>query len=243
MSSKQSDASFPFDEGAMLDNAERIVGILQRVMQRRLMINTKIEGIPGQFHTAILDIDVKKKSLHLDELSPINGHQFIRKGTVLYLSTLLDGVDIRCPVTIKAVKEDSKGAIYHVNLPERIVYQQRRQNFRVQLHTEHKLYVELFPADHEVIKGEISDISIGGIGAIVFEEYSDFEPHAGEWINCEISLSEETLKTEMEIRFVSRLQHDKGYRIGAKLPKLDQTQQRMMERLVTQLQRELLQKR
>ncbi len=225
-----------------INNPTRIAAILKNILEARTLLRVTLPGSPTEYNSTLLDINRKNDFILLDELNPKAGHKQLLQAKKLAMLTRLNNVDVSFAGHLQQTLVQDDIAIYKVQLPKLLYYRQLRAHFRIPIGiTEIPVNITL---DSEIeLKGELHDISAGGI-CIRFAIKLPANLKRGILINsCVVDLPEgNQLKSKLEVRFRGS-EDDKGRAlIGGQFVKLDQAQQRMLERYIASLDREIRRK-
>lgn len=240
----ESGPSIPNDQ-ILVDSVE-IGKALATVVESRTPLTIRIEERQTFYVSLLVDVDSENQVLYIDELLPKNGNDALVNGEVFSVRALCRGI----PVFFKgnkilSVEEDSGALTYKLAFPERLIYQQRRQFFRVAVGLKQNCDVVLkrskkqADSNSSAVRGRVVDLSQRGAG---FQILGQLEPEllVGEHMaECEISLPDyEYITCQAEIR---RFFYDEERDIsscGLLLHGLEKGQQRKLDRYILQLQRE-----
>lgn len=219
-----------------ITNIGQRTALLKRMIRERDLLAVRIPGRQGSYTSAVLELDGDKKRLLLDELTPQEGHDQADVGLGLLVSTRHQGVDTRFFTKIREIGYEGSAYYYVVDLPERIVYHQRRQHHRVPI----RMTLEHAVALGSGIQARLSDLSAGGLGGVIVGGGDKL--HRGEEYQCRIELpGKPPLELTVELRFLGKPAGAKGQqRFGGQFKHVRPGQQRQIDRLVVELQREIL---
>ncbi|RMG50477.1 MAG: hypothetical protein D6717_13835 [Gammaproteobacteria bacterium] len=221
-------------------NSRRIEGrtgithTLEGLMNRRALITAVVGDDESQtYATAVLAVFPDRERLVLDELTPEEGHQRLIEEKHIRCHALLDG--IRTSFSSQLVHHDSKDGIsyYVLAYPERIFYEQKREDYRVRVARELRSAVRI----EERVEGQVHDLSLGGLG-ILFPGHSHF--HTGEILmNATIILpNKRTIQCDLEVRHQSEVPELNKKRVGCRFLRLEPPARREIQRCVLYLERE-----
>lgn len=230
------------DNREIITNPARIRGIISNIHKSRNLLNVSLPDDRHQYNSIILDIDTDKNTITLDELNPKDGHErFLTKKTAI-ISTTINGVDIRFQINLHNVASSDDIAYYIVGIPDKLDYHQLRAYHRVPIGL-NSIPVLLIQNDEDVLEGELRDISAGGVSIRFTSKLPETFKRGTLIPTCMIELKDkEKITSELEIRFISKPDDKQRIQIGARFVGMDKPQQRMVERYVASLDRELRRK-
>lgn len=223
-----------------ITHGPQIAGLLKRVRDNRVLLSVRVPGSDAIFNSLLLEVDVERNFILLDELNPRLGHELACQARQIRVHCQCQGVELSfvCPID---VGQGQRGiSFYRATLPDAVNYLQRRSNFRVRVGRHASVPVQL-PLG-ETLEGELIDLSLGGFGASLPDRA---ELARGQIVeSCSIRLPNcDPLTTELEIRFVQRDKQRQILRIGARFRGLDPLRQNLLRRVITQLEREMLRRK
>lgn len=213
-----------------------ITHMLEGLMKRRALITAVVgDDETGTYATAVLAVFPDRQRLVLDELTPEAGHQRLLEEKTIRCYALLDG--IRTSFGSQLVHHGSKDGIsyYVLAYPEYILYEQKREDYRVRVARELRSAVRI----EERVEGQVHDLSLGGMG-ILFPAHSHF--HNGEILmNATIILpNKRTIQCDLEVRYIAEVPELNRKRVGCRFLRLEAPARREIQRCVLYLEREEL---
>lgn len=149
----------------VLTEAEDVYGALRRLAIMDEPVSLHIDGNPEVFSTSIVDTDLKSRSFLLDRVFPYSGNDLIRAGNRFTIKSDCDGILIEFRVSGRIMFQPQKG-LYRVELPERVLYLQRRNAYRVNILPSHNIHLLLGMTDQQGdLAGALIDLSSTGFKA------------------------------------------------------------------------------
>jgi flagellar brake protein len=222
-------------------HAPQIIGLLRRIRDQRVLLSVSVPGHEGVFNSLLLEVDPERKLIHLDELNPRAGHELLCATRQLRVHCQCQGVELGFACQVEIGQGQSGISFYRAALPESINYLQRRGSYRVRVGMNLAVPVHLPMNEAVTIDGELSDLSMGGLGATL---ETDIRLTRGQILTCVLNLPKaDPLQVEIEIRFVRAEDTKSSQHIGASFRNLQPQQQSLLRRLVTQLEREMLRRK
>lgn len=228
MSSDQSS-----DSADYLTNASQIASVLKRLQEGNVLLGVNLPNDARPYISTLLAVDTAAGLLTLDQLSAADGHRRIRRGVKLAIQGQLTGVDTCFTLTVSEVSLEGGAYVYKAPLPTEILYRQRRESVRVPVRLTLNAEIRL-QAQENTLTARLADLSAGGFGAVLL---SGGTPAVGEHYACTMVVDGEAITMQVEIRFVAQ-ELDQPCRFGARFRQASPRDQRYIERIVMQLQRE-----
>ena len=225
----------------------RIFSLLNRLKKERALLGVSLKGDKQAYNSAILDVSLDENYLTLDELKPASGHILISKTRRCRIKGQTQGVHLEFDLEIDKVNDDGGIAYYVSRLPPALHYLQRRASVRVAVSAAHPVPVTLtIEETASVIKGEMKDLSAGGLGIRFPQDVPD-QVEVGQTLECVFASPvdrNEELICDIDVRLVKRKAepHEPAF-MGCEFLKLVPPQQRQISRMVMALQRMAQKKR
>ncbi|MBI5461098.1 MAG: flagellar brake protein [Gammaproteobacteria bacterium] len=220
----------------------QIAGLLRRVRDQRVLLSVQVPGHEGLFNSMLLDVNPERDFILLDELGPRSGHEFACQARQLRVRCQCQGVELSFTCAIEIGQSQRGISFYRAPLPEAINYLQRRINFRVRVGLNLTVPVHLPLEGASILNGELSDLSLGGLGANIS---TNIKLSHGQIIDtCSIHLPKgESIQAELEIRFARHDAQRQVQHIGAAFRHLQPQQEQTLRKFVAQLEREMLRRK
>jgi c-di-GMP-binding flagellar brake protein YcgR len=229
---------------ARISAPDQIASLLRRIRDQRAVLNVTIPGLNNRFVSALLEVDLPRRELVMDELNPAHGHGALVRAGRCQVSATLNGVEMRFNCQLKNHGNDARLAFCRAELPQLIHYRQRRAYYRAHVSEDQRIPVGIEPRDGERLEGLLSDISVGGIGTHLELHYVLPLEQGTILPECVIELGPgETIANPIEVRFVGFEGFPRRLRLGGRFVNLSDALQRLIQRYVLTLEREWLKKR
>jgi flagellar brake protein len=242
--SKPANALEYVGETEKITHPGQIASLLKRVHDERALLTVTLPGSDNQYRSAVVEVDLVKGYLLLDELHPAEGHARLIEAKKLYAHTRLKGVDIGFAGVLAESASERGMALYKVPLPALIHYRQRRGSYRVHVGAGLAIPVSLNDKDLLHLEGQLCDISAGGIGVRLKSEQPLSVDNGIVFSECDIRLpGNERIHSGLELRFVSPMDQRNFVRLGGRFVGLERSDKKLVEQFVVSLERELLKKR
>lgn len=217
----------------------RVAGLLANLREGRSFLTITIEDAPGTYGSALLEIHPEKGYVVLDELTPRRGHERVAPARRLHAYTRIRGVELHFTGEVQAILDDGEAMAYRLAFPAFVDYRQRRAHFRARLRRGRRIPVALLADTDEPVRGELRDISVGGIGA----EFRPPLPEAlvpGARVAGRLDLPETSLACAIEICFVNRSLVSRSVVVGARFVDLEPAHQKRIAQLVAAVECEAI---
>lgn len=210
------------------------------VQRSHALIDVAIEGIDARYQSIIIGIDPERGLLEIDELFP---HGFVGlPGQPITVTVRLDGKRrLTFNTHIVSRRDDDSIESYWLALPEALDYNQRRGSFRLQLGQGWGVVSEFVAPDRERCSARVRDLSSTGIR---LEVLGGPRPATGDVLHdLHFEFAGRNYKCAADVRNVTN-SHDAGDRflIGAQFRDLSRLEQRSLERMIMQVQRQQVQR-
>jgi c-di-GMP-binding flagellar brake protein YcgR len=208
----------------------RIRHILERLRARRATLAARLHPSPVVASTLIVDLQLGQ--ILLDALFPATAHRAVQPGATLPFSARLDGVAVQGQLRVRAIEHRGDGDLIRTDLPDELLWSQRRAHYRApaaELPVGQVLY------DGAPLRAHLLDLSVSGLGATIATER---ELAAGASMVWELRLPEAPLVATL--RLCSALPGGGLVRVGGEYLALTPAQRHLLQRTVTELQREAL---
>jgi len=244
----EQETTIPSDQ--ILVDPTEIGKALTAVIESRSQLTVRIDDRLTPYVSLLVEVDSEERVLYIDELLPQNGNDALGNGERFSIRALCRGIPVFFGDNqiLSAESEDETGPLtYKVPFPEKLVYQQRRQFFRVTVAANQNCNAVLVREHAESgkgtdalsLRGRVIDLSQRGFG-VQFPGLVSPEMIEGECIQeCEISLPDlEYVTCQAEVRYFFYDEQRDISVAGLRFDGLAKPDQRMIDRYVLQLQRE-----
>jgi flagellar brake protein len=233
--------STSLDQQRYHTSAGDIFSVLRTLQSDRSSINVQFEGATAMHTTLVLAADLPSRTFQLDEFTPRSAHDKAAAGTPFSFRASVNGIRVHAKdLVVKQVKKDRDGVYYIVAFPERLLYLQRRDAFRVWVPGT-LMVTAVCKSDKRpnALKGRVQNMSATGFRLLLegkiepqMEMLEKFE------VEMHLPLIEQHLVCKAESMFSQYLQDRNqticGFRFGA----MGRGDLIAVNRFVTQLQRE-----
>lgn len=217
-----------------------IATLFDRLIRRHVLVSLFFEGDPTRYISTIMSLEGDNATVLLDTPYPSAAQAKIAPGGRIQLEARVDGTALRCALNVRQLVDQQGMMLIRTELPASVDYAQRRQGHRVRIDTL-AVPAEIYAADGMAYKGVIYDIATAGV-SLVLEDIRPF-------LNTEVYRC--TLYPHGEPSFHSRIEiccrrHDAAlgrYILGGSFVELDRRLEHNLNRLVTEMERQLLRSR
>ena len=188
------------------------------------------------FASAVVSVDMVRRTWELDGLRSEEGHQRLRQVRSFSVETRLDGVIVRFQAEVIGVIKQDESLHYQVSAPRSVRIYQRRSFFRAPLGAQHQAVLTFAVPGFKAMRGQVRDLSQSGLGAIFRQSGQPF--HTGLYIpDSSLVLPDGTdIRSAIEVRSTRR--SDAGLSLGACFDDLSAADQRVLVRFISFLDRE-----
>jgi len=213
--------------------------LFEMVRTKHSLLQVSIPGVPEIFFSAILSVNPGEKFILLDELNSKQGHELLLIHKKLNVTTKINGIELRFSANLMMSYDKNDIAIYKLEYPESVIYQQKRESYRINIGLGINIPVKLKREDGIPVYGNMINLSETGAGIALDSpcsvQMSEILPY------CELRITEEQIiKCQLEIRYIKENNKDKLQHIGGQFIGISNTQQRELSKLVINLQRDLM---
>jgi len=220
----------------------QITELIYRVINSRTIVTISTDFVEESFGSVILRL-VPDEFLILDEFKPAPDLPSERSliGHGLYISAYVDGVALEFETRVIASGRQDGIRYYKTSFPKQIIYEQKRGSFRVSTTIDQRIPVNLQLRSGEKLKGELFDISSGGISIALRQQVMNPETKRGVLIpECVIQLPgiKEPFRCQLELRNIR--QTGRMQLVGTSFHDITPRQERVVEKYVASLDRKRL---
>jgi c-di-GMP-binding flagellar brake protein YcgR len=209
------------------------------VQRSHALIDVAINGTDAHYQSIILDVDPLRGSVAIDELFPAG---FVGlPGQPVTVTVRLDGARKLTFNTHILVRSETQGLeTYTLALPESLDYNQRRGAFRLQLGQGWGVITEFVAPDQQRCSARVRDLSSTGIR---LELPDSAALAAGDQLNdLQFEFGGRNFRCGADVRNVlEQKQLGDHVVVGAAFRDMPRIEQRSLERMIMQLQREQVQ--
>lgn len=217
-----------------------IVGSLRPLQQNHTPLKITFHERNQYFQSYVVDFNRNDSTLFLDEMIPSDGERYLQNGEAFHVEAFHEGVLVAwdCPGNMQIV--DYEGERCYVGpLPEQVFYHQRRNAFRAPLRKSAGISVGMAGVHLRIpLQGLLVNISASGCkvhfsGDVV----SAFQP--GQIYEAfSMPLPDGRLQVAVELRHAYFEERASLTYAGLRFVGMSGHQQRLIDRFVSQLQRE-----
>lgn len=212
---------------------------LFQLQRNRNLLEVRIPEIDQVYQSIILGLDPVRREVVIDELFP--GDFVGLPGQALQLTVRLpEGKKLQFGSTIEQVRTEAEAPMYVIAMPRELGYDQRRAAYRLPFADHAALPAWITTAERRHCVGAVRDISSCGLRLAL----DGFEtPPLEQDQICETSFEfgGMHLNCGLDVRNVDNRDENGGRTfIGGRFVDLPRTQQRMLDKLITRIQRDRL---
>jgi CRP-like cAMP-binding protein len=179
-----------------INRNERKLQLLLRIERSRSSLSMKTPRSPNLFSTLLIGVDTAREIIQLDEIIA-DFRNPVRAGDHLTLSGTLTGTPISFNTQVLEVKMVDGSNLYECSLPDRMIYQQQRTQFRLELGAASRAEA-IVTKDERKYRGNIIDVSEGGVS---FRLRKGVPIEVGDLIDhCELALQPDlSIRPKIEV--------------------------------------------
>jgi|GEM_PF-2914830 len=240
---KKPQKNTPQIDSKKLHDSGKIAMLLRYFSEDRILVRINLKNDPNDYSTAIISVNKDDKTFALDEFTPEIGNKKLSQIKEIHFQGLARGITVNFNASLKSSDFSSTIALHTFHLPTSIDYLQRRSCFRAKASQVNPIKISTYSTKtHKAIVGEITDISIRGLGATI--NYNGPLIRGDQLSNCRLSLpGGESVTLDLEIRQVRRITRNEKTRIGCQYVDIDRTVRKKLELLVRRMERTDIRKR
>lgn len=249
-------------------SAGDIFSVLRTLQADRSSINIQFDQSNAPFSSMVLEVNLHAREFYLDEFANEQARKWADSGRPFSLRASINGIRVHAKdlVVVETTSTRHGQDGYRVAFPERLLYLQRRDAYRAVVPATLNVQADLVRqhpstdqdnADHsaenprksskttiEKIQGRIIDMSATGL-AVEVEGKLESETRMMELVavKADLPLVEQTLQVNTQLVYSRYLQDSNKTLCGMKFADLPRSQEVIITRFVTQLQRESISKK
>ncbi len=219
------------------DDAEVFV-LLKRAYATHCLLTVYVGPEKTPFTSAILEVVRDQRYLVLDELTPPAGQALIKADPRIDVRAIVEGIELRFETRVQQIGEQDGLPYYKVAFPAEVVYAQRRRQHRVAVPLSQGYEVNLVFADEREIRGELRDLSVGGLCARLRSGEIDAGEDRGALAMCRLMLPEDrSILADIELLHIDAPARPRVPRIGARFVDPSPTTARRIAQFCAELER------
>lgn len=226
------------DDDATESEQAEIFILLKRAFESRCLLTVFIGSDRTPYTSAILEVVRDGRYLVLDELTPALGHERLQAEPRVEVRALIDGIELRFDTRVTQIGAQDGLPYYKVAFPQEVVYAQRRRQHRVTVPLSQGFEVIVTFADEQELRGELRDLSVGGLCARIRSGEIDPKQDRHALASCRILLPDErTILSDVEILHIDAPARPRVPRIGARFVDPAPAMLRRIEQFCAELDR------
>lgn len=217
-----------------------IIGTLRQLQESHDPLIITFHERNQRFQSYLVEVDRDTKSLALDEMIPRDGERYLENGEAFRIEGFHEGVRIAWENKgALSITEKDGHRSYHGNLPDEVVYHQRRNAFRAALKLAQLVNVELGGEKlKSPISGKLLDISATGCKLRFDGDITNGLQLGQVYDRFVAALPFGSMTTAAELRYLHFEEKIETTFAGIRFHNMSGLVQRQVERFVYQLQRE-----
>lgn len=231
---KHRDEPADSDDKDGLSSPLQIAGLLQKICAHHCLLKIAIDGRDEVYSSIILDVQ-KDQYLRLDEFSPAPRRTVLTPGTVVEITTILEGLDVSFHSTISPANAGDDTSVW-ITLPSKVCYAQYRNENRVIVPMNWRTSVTIWLDARTSIDGKVRDLSPSGFCALLAETpHLEATPSP---LRFAVTLGDERIEGEIEIRYVAETIRGRQQQIGTHILAIAPHHQRILDQSVADIDRQ-----
>ncbi len=211
--------------------------ILYDLKNSRSPLSITFLDVKDPFVSILLDIDVNRQFLVIDEINASLGHRLACKGEVFTVSATHKGVPLLFHTKVMDHSQINGISFYRVPFPRTIDYMQRRITSRFAVPFDVNLIADFLLPKKPLIRASIIDISLTGIRISIPHNVKSIVDSLHKIEYCRIlSPFFPAHAFSLEVKFVQYIQGKQKTVVGCQFAQLDNVGLKFLSQLVTRLQ-------
>ncbi len=219
-----------------------IYGVLRALEKDRSTINIQFHDSTTLYNSMVLRANLRQRRFQLDEITPAKGHDKALAGEPFSIRASVRGIQVYIPETrIVDSGSDDGGPYFNLAFPERLLYLQRRNAYRVTVPNRREVSGVCHFRDRVPFSVEIENLSATGI-LIRLPAELDGRLQSMESFRLELALpdGEPPLTLQAQVIHFQLGSQRKALICGCRFVDIDQRSHIRLNRFITQAQRESL---
>lgn len=222
---------------APIREPQAIAKLLARVIDERRPVSLWRAGADNAHASLLVGLKIPN-GVYLDT-PPQSLAEAYQKGDKLMVQTQLDGTELRFRTRFQLHSRYEGFPALLCEWPDEVQHQERRRAFRVRASGD-RAAVELIGENDQHMPARLQDLSVGGFGALISQS-ARLQP--GEMLDCSVEVRGQRLDTGVTVQSFQAVEGTRFWRVGARFEQLDPAQERLLGRLVLELQQQAIQTR
>lgn len=229
-------------------NPKEICQILTELAKHKALLNLSFNQGQDQCLTSVIGVNAEKNLAYLDMGLDVGFNQRLLAATHLIFSKD-DGIKIRWTNQKVILAKLKDGEALKIALPKQLVRMQRREFFRSATHLTNPIICSIpgtnpLSTQDEEVRVTVVDASLGGIGSLLPEHIPPSIQVGRIYQHCKITVPNlAELTVTLSLRYTCEIIMTGGakkHRLGFEFVDLSHSHQRLIQRYVTNLEREAL---
>lgn len=217
---------------------DQVASLLDSVQRHQLCVNLLSASASAPEPSMLLASSRSNRQLVFDAPRNISDGLY-QPGSVLTAMAVYQGAQLRFDSTVIGIDDAYQDyPALRTAWPDKVFTRQRRKSFRVRIGEDMSSRLELYDTDGKRIRGQLTDISLGGFGALI----DHTAPlRVGEEIESLLEIEGGlSLITTIQLRDLRVPHMARHMRIGASFADLNPQQRAQLEKLIRAIERHLI---
>ncbi len=217
----------------VVTQAEEIGRTLYGLHRRHTLLTVSLVESSETFTSAILEVDLKKQHLLLDELFPSEGHKLVTRGMRLGVGARLGGAPVSFEGVVVDVGIESDVAFYKLPFPDSLNCDEQRTDYRVRVAFAHNIPVYVWADINNPFRGKLYDLSTRGVGIRLDRAAEPTLTSGRTDFTCIMQLPDgENVRAKLEVCAVSPRKRQPHIKVGGRFVDLSEKDQRIIDRFI-----------
>lgn len=218
-----------------------IFRIMRLFLHQRTLLTLSVPSLRQHFSSVMLIVDPDNQFIIIDEPHPAHPMQdLLKHETMKIVIHSTHGARVIFRARLLDIGEDNGLPYYKITFPTEIRRSQRRSAYRVPLEKTRRLLTSLPRAGSEPLVGQLEDISAQGISLRCADRSVLLLAQNQRIPKCIIQLPRLELSCTLQIRHIKNAAKSNTFLVGGRFMDLNIPQQRLLEKTIAELQREVV---
>jgi flagellar brake protein len=153
-----------FENYDLISDPVRIDAALAEIQRHAVLVSVRVDDRGPVYDSRIRHLDPAQRVFFLERLEPPEEETRLRVDQDIYVFATMRGIAVRFAATVGEIQPPPGEALYSCGYPERLLYLQRRDLFRVPLPRSDRRTLRIrLNTEGQEIKARVMDLSIKGL--------------------------------------------------------------------------------
>lgn len=211
--------------------------VLLDLKYSRTPLSINFLDVKDPFVSILLDIDINRQFLVIDEINSPLGHKLACQGEIFTVSTAHEGVPLMFSSKVMDHSQINGISFYRIPYPRSIEYMQRRLTTRYTIPFDVNLTADFLLPKKPLIRANIIDISLTGIRLSIPHNVKGLLDSLNKIEQCRILTPYMNAQAlSLDVKYVHYVKGKQKTIVGCQFAKLDNVGLKFLSLLVTRLQ-------